>query len=64
MAEPGHLLFVWKTTGYELLEADGDAPEPGASIQLDGDGRYWVSKVGPSPRPSDSRRCAYLQPVP
>jgi hypothetical protein len=62
MAESGHLLFVWKTTGYELLEADGDAPEPGAFVELDG--RYWVSKVGPSPRPGDSRRCAYLQPVP
>ena len=27
MAENGHLLFIWKTTGYELQDADGDAPE-------------------------------------
>jgi hypothetical protein len=63
MAENGHLLFVGKTTGYELRDAEGDAPEPGATVELDGDGSYWVSKVGPSPRPGDGRRCAYLQPT-
>lgn len=64
MAESGHLLFVWKTTGYELREAEGDAPEPGARVDLDDGVSYWVSKVGPSPRPGDSRRCAYLQTTP
>jgi hypothetical protein len=59
----GHLLFIWKPTGYELREADGDPPEVGAEVQPDDDGVFFVSKVGPSPRPGDQRRCAYLQPV-
>jgi hypothetical protein len=63
MAENGHVLFVWKTTGYELQDADGDVPEEGARVELDGGTAYVVSKVGPSPRPGDARRCAYLQPV-
>ena len=61
--QTGHLLFVSKTTGYELQEAQGEVPEPGTRIELDGGTAYEVSKVGPSPRPGDSRRCAYLQPV-
>jgi hypothetical protein len=63
MAQDGHLLFVPKTTGYELQEAEGEAPEPGTRLEPDGQTAYIVSKVGPSPRPGDSRRCAYLQPV-
>ena len=61
--ETGHLLFVWKTTGYELQDAEGEVPEAGTRLELDGGKAYVVSKVGPSPRPGDSRRCAYLQPV-
>lgn len=61
--ETGHLLFVHKTTGYELQDAEGEVPAAGARIELDGGTAYVVSKVGPSPRPGDSRRCAYLQPV-
>jgi hypothetical protein len=64
MADGGHLLFVWKATGYELREAQGEPPEVGATIEPDGETAYFVSKVGPSPRPGDSRSCAYLQPVP
>ena len=41
-----HLLFVWKTTGWELREQDG-AP-------------MRVTKVAPSPLPGDLRQCAYL----
>ena len=63
MAENGHVLFVWKTTGYELQDGAGDVPEEGTRIELDGGTAYVVSKVGPSPRPGDTRRCAYLQPV-
>ena len=63
MAQDGHLLFVWKPTGYELHEAPGEVPEPGTRLEPDGETTYVVSKVGPSPRPGDSRRCAYLQPV-
>ena len=29
-----HLLFVWKPSGYELREADGDAPAVGSSVEV------------------------------
>jgi hypothetical protein len=54
-----YLLFVWKTTGYELREQDGDPPEAGAEVEQE-DGRFRVSKLGPSPLPGDERACAYL----
>jgi hypothetical protein len=57
-----HLLFVWKPSGYELRERDGDAPAVGAEIEED-DVRMHVIKVAASPLPGDDRRCAYLQPV-
>jgi hypothetical protein len=63
MADDGrHLLFVWKTSGYELRERDGEAPTPGAEVEED-EARYVVSKLGPSPLPGDDRVCAYLQAV-
>ena len=55
----GHLLFVWKTTGYELREADGDAPGIGSEVEQDGT-TFRVTKVAPSPLPGDRRQCAYL----
>jgi len=60
MAENGYLLFVWKPTGYELEERPGEAPKVGDSVEVD-ERTEWVSKVAPSPLPSDSRLCAYLQ---
>jgi hypothetical protein len=57
-----HLLFVWKPSGYELRERDGDAPAVGSEVEED-DVRMQVIKVAPSPLPGDERRCAYLQPV-
>jgi hypothetical protein len=57
-----HLLFVWKPSGYELRERDGDVPAVGAEIEED-DVRMQVIKVAASPLPGDERRCAYLQPV-
>jgi hypothetical protein len=57
-----HLLFVWKTTGYELREQDGALPAVGSVVELD-EGRMQVNRVAPSPLPGDDRRCAYLQPV-
>jgi hypothetical protein len=56
----GHLLFVWKTSGYELHEEPGDVPEVGAEIEQDGQ-RLRVTKVAPSPLPGDRRACAYLE---
>ena len=62
MANGTHLLFVWKPSGYELRERDGDPPAIGADVE-DEDQRFRVSKVAPSPLPGDARVCAYLQPV-
>jgi hypothetical protein len=55
-----YLLFVWKPTGYELWEREGELPSVGAVLDEE-DGRMMVTRVGPSPLPGDDRRCAYLQ---
>jgi hypothetical protein len=55
----GHLLFVWKPSGYELRESDGDVPAVGAEVEQDGQ-MLRVTKVAPSPLPGDKRPCAYL----
>ena len=55
----GHLLFVWKTSGYELREAEGDAPGIGSEVEQDGT-TFRVTKLAPSPLPGDRRLCAYL----
>jgi hypothetical protein len=54
-----HLVFVWRTTGYELRERDGDLPAVGDEIEDDGR-TVVVAKIGPSPLPRDSRVCVYL----
>jgi hypothetical protein len=56
---PKHLLFVWKPSGYELREAEGEVPNVGAEIEQD-DVKLRVTKVAPSPLPGDSRPCVYL----
>jgi hypothetical protein len=62
MASEGkYLVFVSKPSGYELLERDGEPPEPGAVIEVDEGLRYTVIKLAPSPLPQDDRTCAYLQ---
>jgi hypothetical protein len=55
----GHLLFVWKPSGYELRARDGEPPEVGTEVEEE-DGRFRVNRVAPSPLPGDRRRCAYL----
>jgi hypothetical protein len=55
----GHLLFVWKPSGYELREEGGDVPSLGAEVEQDGV-PLRVAKVAPSPLPGDKRQCAYL----
>ena len=57
----GFLFFVWSPAGYTLVERTGDAPRPGTEVE-DGDKRYRVTKIAPSPLPGDPRPCAYLQP--
>jgi hypothetical protein len=56
----GYLLFVWKPSGYELREQEGDPPAVGAEVEQDGQ-TMRVTKVAPSPLPGDERPCAYLQ---
>lgn len=58
-----HLIFIWKSTGYELLERDGELPSVGSVVELDDGVRQEVNRVAPSPFPGDDRRCAYLQAV-
>ena len=57
--QPKHLLFVWKPSGYELVEREGEPPGVGDTIDVDGRAER-VSKIGPSPLPGDGRPCAYL----
>jgi hypothetical protein len=57
-----YLLFVWKPSGYELREAEGEVPDVGSEVEQD-DTRLRVTKVAPSPLPGDPRLCAYLQAV-
>jgi hypothetical protein len=54
-----HLLFVWKPSGYELVEQEGEAPAVGAQVEVEGK-QLRVTKLGPSPLPGDRRMCAYL----
>jgi hypothetical protein len=58
-----YLLFVWKPTGYELREREGELPEVGAVLEEEEDGRMLITRVGPSPLPADDRRCAYSQAI-
>lgn len=52
-----HLLLFPTTDGYVLAERSGEAPGAGTAV----DGRFAVTRVGPSPLPLDRRRCAYLE---
>ena len=54
----GYLLFVWSTTGYILRELEGAPPAVGHEFE-EGEQTLVVTKVGPSPFPGDTRRCAF-----
>ena len=58
----GYLVFVWSPGGYTLEERSGDLPEVGTEVE-DGERRFRVTKIAPSPRPGDRRSCAYLLPA-
>jgi hypothetical protein len=60
MAEGKYLLFVWRPSGYELREQEGELPTVGSEVETD-DERLQVTKVAASPLPNDPRPCAYLQ---
>ncbi|MGZ4353749.1 MAG: hypothetical protein ACXVZ4_09395 [Gaiellaceae bacterium] len=55
MSENGYVVFVWKTSGYELEEREGEPPAIGEQV----DDGLVVTKVGASPLPGDRRRCVY-----
>jgi hypothetical protein len=57
--ESGWLAFVSTPQGYRLVDGPGAAPSIGDTVELAG-GVFRVDKVGPSPLPGDTRRCAYL----
>ena len=56
-----YLAFVWTPGGYELREEHGELPEVGETVESEDGKRRTVVKVAPSPLPSDTRTCAYLQ---
>jgi hypothetical protein len=56
-----YLIFVSKSSGYELVERDGEPPEVGAEVELEGGLRLRVAKVASSPLPQDPRPCVFLQ---
>ena len=54
-----HLVFVWRPSGYELREREGDLPAVGDEVEEDGV-TLRVMKVAPSPLPLDARMCVYI----
>ena len=54
-----YLLFVWKPSGYELVQQDGEPPAVGSQVEVDGN-LLEVTKLAPSPLPRDRRVCAYV----
>jgi hypothetical protein len=54
----GYVLFVWSPAGYTLRELDGDPPPVGQELE-DGERTLVVNKLGASPLPGDTRRCAF-----
>ena len=45
-AQPGYCLFVSKPTGYELVDREGEPPALGSTVELDGQGRWEVNRIG------------------
>jgi len=65
--DPGrHLLFAPVATGYSMVEAIGPPPAAGSRVAFanEGERRFVVLRVGPSPLPVDGRACAFLEPWP
>ena len=61
-SSPRYLVFLWKPTGYELRERQGELPDVGAELN-EGELRLRVYKVGASPLPADTRPCVYANPI-
>jgi len=56
----GVLLLVPSPAGYGLVETVRAEPTRGERVEL-ADGVFTVLRLGPSPLPGDSRRCAFLE---
>jgi hypothetical protein len=54
-----HTRLVCSPRGYALADVDAPPPAPGTVVEQDG-ATYTVWRVGPSPLPGDTRRCAIL----
>ena len=54
-----HTRLVCTPSGYALSDVDAPPPPQGAAVEHDGE-TYTVWRIGPSPLPGDSRRCAIL----
>jgi len=52
-------LFFVPGPSYRLVEQEPVAASLGEAVQIAGEA-YVVARVGPSPSPADTRRCAYL----
>jgi hypothetical protein len=62
VSDERYLLYVWKTSGYELEDRSGELPQIGSIVNVQGVS-LMVSKIAASPLPSDPRPCVYLQPA-
>ena len=62
MSDERYLLYVWKTSGYELEDRSGELPQTGSIVNVQGVS-LMVSKIAASPLPNDPRPCVYLQPA-
>lgn len=62
MSDERYLLYVWKTSGYELEDRSGELPQIGSIVNVQGVS-LMVSKIAASPLPNDPRPCVYLQPA-
>ena len=59
--ETAHVVFAGGDR-YRIIEVEGPAPAPGSLIELD-ERSYVVRRLGASPLPGDTRRCAFAEPV-
>ena len=50
----GYLVFVWSPAGYTLETRSGEPPHVGAQLE-EGERRFRVAKIAPSPLPGDTR---------
>ena len=63
--EDGHVLFVASSEGYLLVERAGPPPQVAEIVGLpEIPGSYRVVRLGVSPLPGDTGRCAYLERQP